>query len=130
MDTKTNPHPIQPIVTDDQGVKRFRGNAIVRRLLDENGKLNLNDIARWDVSQDDREQFAMLIGYSVSGFSDLSYARDETVAAVDAMEDGMSEADARTAALRSIIAKAQDGMREGVAELFSIHPDDLAGTRT
>jgi len=31
-----------------------------------------------DFSQEDREQFAQLIGYSLSGFGELSYVSDET----------------------------------------------------
>ncbi len=47
---QTAPPPMQPVGLDDHGVVRFR----------------------------DREQFAMLIGYSVSGFSELSYVSDRS----------------------------------------------------
>ncbi len=70
-------HPIQPLVTDKHGVIRFKENTIVSYLL-ANGGIDLNHLARRDFPQEDREQFAQRIGYSLSGFSDLSYVSDET----------------------------------------------------
>lgn len=70
-------HPVQPLVVDKSGITRFKMNAIVRHLLD-NGGIDMNQIAMLDFEQNDREQFAQLIGYSLGGFSDLSYVRDET----------------------------------------------------
>ena len=70
-------NPIQPLVLDEAGVLRFKENKIVRYLLD-NGGLTLNDLATSSFSKDDQEQFAQLIGYSVSGWSTLSYVRDKT----------------------------------------------------
>lgn len=82
-------HPMQPVDFDGKsqlgsprGVIRFKQNAIVRWLL-ENGGLDLNDIARQNFSDDDRTQFAQLIGYSVSGFGDLSYVSEAAIAAAD-----------------------------------------------
>lgn len=69
-------HPIQPIVLDQHGTARFKKNEIVRFLLDA-GPFNLNQIAMMNFSNEDREQLAQLIGYSVCGFGDLSYASDE-----------------------------------------------------
>jgi hypothetical protein len=65
-------HPIQPLEKDSAGVTRFKQNAIVRYLID-NGSIGLNDLARVNFPQEDREQFAQLIGYSLSGYGDLSY---------------------------------------------------------
>ena len=65
-ETDKQPHPIQPAALDQDGVLRFKSNAIVTKLLAD-GPFNMNDIARWDVPDQDREQFAQLIGYSVSG---------------------------------------------------------------
>lgn len=70
-------HPIQPIVTDGYGTFRFKGNEIVKFLLD-NGGFDMNDLAMMVFTDEDREQFAQLIGYSVSGFGSLSYVSDET----------------------------------------------------
>ncbi len=71
--TKARKHPMQKIVFDTRGVARFQTNAIVEYLLDKGG-MDLNDIARQDFDREDRAQFAQLIGYSVSGYGDLSYA--------------------------------------------------------
>lgn len=118
-------HPIQPLALDEHGVLRFKSNAIVRHLLDHGG-INLNDLAMLDFSQEDREQFAQLIGYSHSGSGDLSYVSNETwYAASEVYEKGISELEARNAYLRERIKEAQAGMREGVAVLFGIHEDDL-----
>ena len=65
-------HPQQPIRNVDQGVERFRANAIVRYLLD-NGGIDLNDLAVMPFPREDLIQFAQLIGYSVSGFGELNY---------------------------------------------------------
>jgi len=70
-------HPIQPIVIDEHGAKRFKENKIVRYLLD-NGGIDLNQLAALPFEQNDCEQFAQLIGYSLGGFAELSYVSDET----------------------------------------------------
>lgn len=78
-------NPLQPIYYDGVGILRFKSNAIVRFLLDK-GPYNMNDLARNEFSDDDREQFAQLIGYSVGGFLDLSYVSDETSQQVEQLE--------------------------------------------
>lgn len=69
--------PIQPIVTDSEGVLRFHPNRIIRYLFDS-GRLDLNEIAAMDFDPADREQVCMLLGYSVYGFSDLSFVSEQT----------------------------------------------------
>ena len=73
--------PMQPIEMVGS-VTRFRENQVVRHLLDHGG-IDMNALAVLDFSDEDRAQFAQLIGYSVSGFGDLSYADDETVERAD-----------------------------------------------
>ncbi len=70
-------HPIQPLIEDECGIHRFKKNAIVRHLLDV-GPFDMNQLACLPFSDEDREQFAQLIGYSLSGFSELDYVSDET----------------------------------------------------
>lgn len=83
-------HPMQPVVLDDHGTPRFLQNCIVKDLSDG----MLNEIALGEYSQKDREQLAQLIGYSVSGFGTLSYARKKTVVAADEYADALlSEVD-------------------------------------
>lgn len=80
------PQPMQPLEYDERGVLRFRENAIVRYLLD-NGGIDMNHLAGMSgrFSRADQMQFAQLIGYSLSGYADLSYVTDASYAkAVDA----------------------------------------------
>lgn len=70
-------HPVQPLIKDNDRILRFKQNAIVRYLLDA-GPFDLNHLAIIPFSQEDKEQFAQLIGYSLSGFGNLSYVSDET----------------------------------------------------
>jgi len=80
--TKPEKHPMQPVVLDQDKVARFKKNKIVEFLLDA-GKFNMNDLAMMNFTKEDRSQFAQLIGYSVSGFGDLSYADKEHVKTAD-----------------------------------------------
>lgn len=75
-------HPIQPLYLDEYGTIRFKANKIVEFLLD-NGGIDMNKLARVGFSQEDRVQFAQLIGYSLGGFSSLSYVDDETYYAAE-----------------------------------------------
>ncbi|MBC8009196.1 MAG: hypothetical protein H7067_03770 [Burkholderiales bacterium] len=63
---------LQPIALDADGVARFKKNAIVN-FLHEKGGFDMNALARMEFSDDDRMQFAQLIGYSTSGFGELGY---------------------------------------------------------
>ena len=118
-------HPIQPLALDEHGVLRFKSNALVRHLLD-NGGIDMNDLAVIDFPQEDREQFAQLIGYSQCGFGELSYVSDATYEAADIMhERGLSEKDARIAHLEDTLEEVQKGVRQASVALFRIHPDDL-----
>lgn len=78
-------HPMQLLYKDDNGTLRFKKNAIVRFLLD-NGPHNLSTLATEKFSQEDREQFAQLIGYSLTGFGELSYVSDEIYAKAECQE--------------------------------------------
>ena len=70
---------MQPIVKDDRGVVRFQVNSIVRTLLDESQErgFGLNNLVARYFSQADWEQFYQLIGYSLSGYHELSMVSDE-----------------------------------------------------
>jgi hypothetical protein len=86
-----NKLPMQPIVWDDHGVIRFKENRIVRWLLDA-GPFDMNQIAALPgITDDERTQFAQLIGYSVSGAGDLPYFDDEVLEQADAMAEELSK---------------------------------------
>lgn len=120
-------HPIQPLSIDPVGVVRFKKNAIVAFLL-EAGPFNMNTLAEMDFSREDREQFAQLIGYSLSGFGELPYVSNETYEAAEAMfGTGQSESSDAARADRALakLERVRQSMRQAVADLYGIHPDDL-----
>jgi hypothetical protein len=65
-------HPMQPVYRDENNVVRFKPNKILEYLFDI-GALDLNKIAAMSFPVEDRMQLAQLLGYSISGYSDLSY---------------------------------------------------------
>ena len=70
---------VQPTIKDPDGILRFKENAIVRHLYDwarERGH-GLNELACMPFSNEDRQQFAQLLGYSLSGYSELPYVGDD-----------------------------------------------------
>ena len=76
-------HPMQPLVVDDHGITRFKKNSIVRYLLDA-GPFDMNSLDLIpSFSDEDRTQLAQLIGYSMSGFGELSYVDDDTYAEME-----------------------------------------------
>jgi len=116
---------MQPTVNDDKGVLRFQHNAIVDRLLEHATAtgLGLNELVREDFDREDWVQLNQLIGYSVSGCPDMT---DDERAAVDRMiEYGETEMEARAKAAEEKISALRDGLRDVVADLFDVHPDDL-----
>ena len=111
--------PLQPI---ENG--RFIPNRIVEALL-ETSTLDLNKIALMDFTGQERMQFAQLIGYSLSGFSELNYVDDETYEAALKVSEGVNELAARNEVLREQIKEARTGLKIATCALFNIHPDDL-----
>lgn len=87
--------PMQPIVWAKDGCIRFRENKIVSALLDfaTPRGMSLNEITvREDFSREDYNQLMQLLGYSVSGFGDLSTSFKDDVAEADEIADAMLEA--------------------------------------
>lgn len=124
-------HPIQPLEKKD-GTLRFKQNAIVRHLLDHGQKhgCGLNELACMNFSKEDRMQLAQLIGYSLSGYSELSYVDDDSYGAAEKMAEGKSEDAARiehleSEHLESELAALRKELRKPMSRLFGIHPDDL-----
>ena len=104
--TARDPQPMQPVVKDEDGVLRFRENAIIRHIVDHagdvvhpgaptidpdtgqpfhQGRLDLGKLMTMDFMQEDREQFAQLMGYSITGYHELSYVSDESAAQASAL---------------------------------------------
>ena len=119
-------HPIQEIYKDSRGTLRFRENKIVQHLLD-NGGVDLNQLAVFDFNDDDREQFAQLIGYSLSGFADLSYVTDETYEAVDCLSkcDKTNALQERYNHLCMELDNIKTGLKMAAVAAFKIHQEDF-----
>ena len=121
-------NPMQPTV-DVNGIIRFKENAIVSYLLKHGQKTgcDMNDLAQiGPFSQDDWTQFAQLIGYSLSGFGELSYVNNDAYATAEKMhKEGLTEEQAKIQHLEAEIKYLRDCLREPMARLFGIHPDDL-----
>lgn len=88
--------PQQPIVVVADKVIRFRANRIVEMLYTKavaGQKFGLNDIAvlahQGVFTKAEQMQFAQLLGYSVSGFGELSYAHPLVVAEADARAEAV-----------------------------------------
>lgn len=62
-------HPMQPLMLDHTGRLRFKKNSVVEYLAEG----RLNEVASRGHSDEDMTQLAQLIGYSLDGFSELSY---------------------------------------------------------
>jgi hypothetical protein len=127
----TTHHPIQPLVLDPHEVLRFKENPLVRMLVDHGQRtgLGLNELARVDVTPEDRMQLAQLIGYSLNGYGTLGYVTDEAYRAAAAMHDEeLSEDKARIATLETELSALRSALREPMARLFGVHPDDLQRT--
>lgn len=112
-------HPIQPLERDEQGVIRFKRNAIVDYL----AKDRLNEIGAMDFSQEDREQLRQLIGYSHSGIPACS--AEVWDAAETIYKAGVSELEARCNHLRDELTALKAAIREPIARLYGVHPDNL-----
>ena len=123
-------HPIQPLETIDD-VVRFKRNAIVDALLDHGQKtgLGLNELAAGKAgtfSNEDWQQLAQLIGYSLSGYSELSYVDDDAYGAAEIVAtDGLTPDAARVLHLERELSALREYMRAPVARLYGVHPDDL-----
>lgn len=77
MKKKRRKQPMQPVVLTEDEVAKFQENAIVRYLLDA-GPFGMDDLEVIPFPQEDREQFAQLIGYSLGLFGGLDYVRHKT----------------------------------------------------
>jgi hypothetical protein len=78
--------PMQPIVLDEDGVPRFQENKVITFLF-ETGKLDLNMlsvmVANGVIPTEDYSQITQMLGYSVSGWGDLSNSPSEDVTKAD-----------------------------------------------
>jgi len=80
-------HPTQPLVIDSDGVIRFKENKLILFLMDSTPHLNLNTLSIRDqegkFNKGDYTQLMQLIGYSVSGYGELSTSPKKIVKKAD-----------------------------------------------
>lgn len=74
---------MQPVVLDGDGTPRFKENKLVHFLL-KTGPNDLNKLAAMPWSDEDYDQLMQLIGYSTSGYGDLTGSSKKNVAWADA----------------------------------------------
>lgn len=125
-------HPIQPICTDEHGVTRFKRNAIVRFLLDNNGlgvwknqHIDMNEIVSMQFSTEDIEQFYQLIGYSLGGFEELNFTTQKTCDIAERiLECGETEDQARIQVLENELKSVKQYVKDLVSVLFDTEIED------
>ncbi len=113
--------PLQPIKE-----YRFVKNSIVEFLLNY-GLYDLNQLAVMDFTREEREQFDQLSGYSLSGYSELSYVSDDSydTASIMAENENMNELMSENIMLKQKLDETRAKLKELAPILFHIHPDDL-----
>ena len=118
-------NPIQPL-ENINGMIRFKENKIVRYLLD-NGGIDLNKLAVMDFDDNDREQLSQLIGYSLSGYGDLSHVSDESYYVAEAMlkDPKTNDLQERYNHLCMELDNIKVGLKMAAVSAFRVHPDDL-----
>lgn len=127
---KLPPNPMQPFIKDAHGRTRFKANAIVDKLYEfaKQHGYGMNEIACDEFSNDDRMQFAQLIGYSLGGYGELSYVTDDAYKAAQMAADHpfadpfVVRAEVSEEELNSV----RKDLRPIMARLFGVHPDDLS----
>jgi len=132
-------HPIQPLSQDENGVLRFKQNKIVAYIINwcaskngiagfppvYGGAPDLNQLALMNFPKEDRQQFAQLIGYSLSGYGELSYVDSDAYGVAQLMSEGKSETEARIEHLEIELRELRRSLQKPMARLFGVHPDDL-----
>jgi len=119
-------HPIQHATLDKDGVLRFVQNDVVQLMLrllktKQIGLNELHDLGS-DISSEDWDQFNQLIGYSVSG----APIDDAIIEAAYAQhENGVSIEEARAQRAEKLLADVRRQIRDGIADLFGVHPSNL-----
>ena len=102
--------------------------------LDENNKYHflyqqyncgLNELAEMDFTTEEWCQFAQLIGYSLSGYSELNYVDNAKYNEAIAASKNQDPRDSKIAYLEGELKALRKGLKEPIARLFEKYPDDF-----
>lgn len=126
-------HPQQPLALDANGVLRFRENAIVRFFMEAHREAHsvgnhggMNAIACMDFTPEDRMQFAQLIGYSLSGYGDLSYVSNLSYESASLSKAGvLTPEQAQIQTLQETLDNVREGLLTFVPEMFRMAREDF-----
>ena len=120
--------PTQPILKDSNGHLRFVGNKIVAHLLQvsKSHDCGLHELSCMNhFSIEDWRQFAQLIGYSLSGYSELGYVDDAAYNEAVSASKNKDPRDSKIAYLEGELKALRKGLIGPMARLFEKHPDDF-----
>lgn len=116
--------PMQPIEN-----RRFVENTLVSHLLDfaTPRGCGMNELASVPCTPEERMQFAQLIGYSLSGYGELSYVDNDSCAQAEnaARNPALTPDQARIKALEETLYVIRLRLRDAAVAAFRVHPDDL-----
>ena len=106
-------HPLQPQIVDAHGIRRFRENYLVTKIVDGYPG-GLNAIFRLTRTVEDHDQLCQLLGYSVVG-APLSKSGLARVDAVNAVTDSNSAVDS----FRSGFLAGRESLAAEISELVA-----------
>lgn len=115
---------MQPIVLNEKGVPQFQPNEAINRLFDAHAVYAATLLEAEDFSEDDRQQFAQLIGYTVQAYCKLPFASAEVAAEAQRKGALLVRAAAEAARLKRF-REDRAAMPERNAHLFDLHKSGL-----
>jgi len=115
-------YPIQPIVKDLSGVWIFKVNRIVRMLLDTHPAMDMNTIGSIPFTDDERQQFAQLLGYSLNGYGELPYVDDNAYNRAMALVMALVENDqsGNNTERIALVEKEVESIKEKLQEILNL----------
>jgi hypothetical protein len=119
-------HPIQKTKIDKSGVLRFVQNDVVNMMMEllEKYGIGLNElhVHGRKICRDDWDQFNQLIGSSVYRAQISDAIRD---IALEQHKTGRTESELRAERAEMLLKKTRLALRDGLANLYATHPDNL-----
>lgn len=119
--SKVTHFPLQPVMTDRDGTRRFVENRIIRDLVEFSAMhgRGMHAIAEGDYTDQERQQFAQLNGYSIRGYGELSYVDDIAYEQACAQSDGENPEHVQQLLLLEVV---QDALKAHIAMGKALQP--------